>query len=221
MIESPVTGSYLFANELLPQELTGLKHVGDVVEWAEPFVFVLGLLLSRENGSWRSILGMGGGDEWKEGHGSRKLFTLHFESCVASHIRCRCRRTNTLTQKKKSHYRHFTNTDAQIRTQSACLFPLSPRLRPCDRKDLDSCERRRCTQAPVARAHTKTNAVNTNTSRTPGGGGKKKNVSTQLPRTQAQTAKAKSFCVRQMHKAARTARTAAHKNFPSICSPTL
>lgn len=149
MIENPVTGSYLFANELLPQELAGLKHVGDVVEWTETFVFVLGLLLSRENGSWRSILGMGRGDEWKEGHGSRKLFTLHFQSCMASHIRCRCRRTH-----KKSHYRHFTNTDAQIRTQSACLFPLSPRLRSCDRKDLDSCERRRYTQAPAARAHT-------------------------------------------------------------------
>lgn len=63
MIESPVTGSYLFANELLPQELAGLKHVGDVVEWTETFVFVLGLLLSRENGRWRSSLGTWGGDE--------------------------------------------------------------------------------------------------------------------------------------------------------------
>lgn len=167
MIESPVAGSYLFANELLPQELAGLKHVGDVVEWTETFVFVLGLLLNRENGRWRSIWGMGRGDEWKEGHGSRKLFTLHFQSCMVSHIRCRCRRTNTHTHTKKSHYRHFTNTDAQIRTQSACLFPLSPPLRSCDRKDLDSCERRRYTQAPVARAHTKTNAVNTDTLRTP------------------------------------------------------
>lgn len=48
---------------------------------------------------------------------------------------------------------------------------------------------------------------------------KKKNVRTQLPRTQAQTAKAKSFCVKQMHKAARTARTAAHKNFPQYAHP--
>lgn len=47
MIEGPVTGSYLFANELLPQELAGLKHVGDVVEWTETFVFVLGLLLKQ------------------------------------------------------------------------------------------------------------------------------------------------------------------------------
>lgn len=33
-------------------------------------------------------------------------------------------------------YRH---TDTQIRTQSACLFPLSPLPQSCDRKDLDSC----------------------------------------------------------------------------------
>lgn len=166
MIESPVTGSYLFANELLPQELAGLKHVGDVVEWTETFVFVLGLLLSRENGSWRSILGMGRGDEWKEGHGSRKLFTLHFQSCMASHIRCRCRRTNTHTQ---THTQKATTATLPIQTHRFAHSRLvcSPRLRSCDRKDLDLCERRRYTQAPVARAHTKTNAVNTDTSRTP------------------------------------------------------
>lgn len=63
--------AHLFPNELLPQELTSLKHVGDVVEWTETFVFVLGLLL---NGGW----GGGGGG----GHGRRKLFTWLSQSCV-------------------------------------------------------------------------------------------------------------------------------------------
>lgn len=94
MIESPVTGSYLFANELLPQELAGLKHVGDVVEWTETFVFVLGLLLSRENRRWRSVLGTGREDEWKEGHGSRKLFTHPVQMQTRNH-------THSHTHKKK------------------------------------------------------------------------------------------------------------------------
>lgn len=128
MIESPVTGSYLFANELLPQELAGLKHVGDVVEWTETFVFVLGLLLSRENGRWRSILGMGRGDEWKEGHGSRKLFTLHFQSCMASHIRCRCKRTNTHTHTKKA-----TTATLPIQTHRFAHSRLVCSLFPLDR----------------------------------------------------------------------------------------
>lgn len=42
-----LSGSYLFTNELLPQELPGLKHVGDVIEGTEAFVFVLVLLLKR------------------------------------------------------------------------------------------------------------------------------------------------------------------------------
>lgn len=39
------TASYLFADELLPQELAGLKHVGDVVERTEALVSVLVFLL--------------------------------------------------------------------------------------------------------------------------------------------------------------------------------
>lgn len=39
--------TYLFTDELLPQELTGLKHVLDVVERTETFVFVFVLLLNR------------------------------------------------------------------------------------------------------------------------------------------------------------------------------
>lgn len=42
--------AHLFTNQLLPQELTSLKHVGDVVEWTETFVFVLGLLLNDKEG---------------------------------------------------------------------------------------------------------------------------------------------------------------------------
>lgn len=60
-VSRPVTRSYLFTNELLPQELTGLKHVGDVVERTETFVFVLILLLSRDEGGRRRI--------WREGRG--------------------------------------------------------------------------------------------------------------------------------------------------------
>lgn len=116
--------------------------------------------------------------------------------------------THTHTKKTLPPLYQYRRTDSH----TVGLFVPSV---PCDRKDLDSCERRQYTQAPVARAHTKTNTVNTDASRTP----KKKNVSTQLPRTQAQTAKEKSFCVKQMHKAARTARTAAHKNFPQYAHP--
>lgn len=39
--------THLFADELLPQELSGLKHVGDVVERTEALVFVLALFLKR------------------------------------------------------------------------------------------------------------------------------------------------------------------------------
>lgn len=39
--------AHLFADELLPQELSGLEHVGDVVEWTEALVFVLALFLTR------------------------------------------------------------------------------------------------------------------------------------------------------------------------------
>lgn len=37
--------THLFADELLPQELPGLEHVGDVVERTEALVFVLALFL--------------------------------------------------------------------------------------------------------------------------------------------------------------------------------
>lgn len=50
MIRRFISGSYLFTNELLPKELTGLEHVGDVVERTETFVFVLVLLLNRDRG---------------------------------------------------------------------------------------------------------------------------------------------------------------------------
>lgn len=52
-----VGGSYLFTNDLLPQELPGLEHVGDVVERTETFVFVLVLLLRGDDrgeiGEWK------------------------------------------------------------------------------------------------------------------------------------------------------------------------
>jgi hypothetical protein len=40
--------SYLLANDLLPHELAGLEHVGDVVDGTETLVFVFILLLQRE-----------------------------------------------------------------------------------------------------------------------------------------------------------------------------
>lgn len=39
--------THLFADELLPQELAGLEHVGDVVQRTEALVFVLALFLKR------------------------------------------------------------------------------------------------------------------------------------------------------------------------------
>lgn len=39
--------THLFADELLPQELSGLEHVGDVVERTEALVFVLALFLKE------------------------------------------------------------------------------------------------------------------------------------------------------------------------------
>lgn len=50
MIGVHVCGSYLFTDELLPQELAGLEHIGDVIERTETFVFVLVLLLGRDEG---------------------------------------------------------------------------------------------------------------------------------------------------------------------------
>lgn len=49
-LSKSVISSHLFSNELLPQELAGFKHVGDVVERTETFVFVLVLLLNRDKG---------------------------------------------------------------------------------------------------------------------------------------------------------------------------
>lgn len=48
-ISAGLVQTHLFADELLPQELTGLKHVRDVVEWTETFVFVFVLLLNRKD----------------------------------------------------------------------------------------------------------------------------------------------------------------------------
>lgn len=39
--------THLFTDELLPQELAGLEHVGDVVERTEALVSVFVLLLNR------------------------------------------------------------------------------------------------------------------------------------------------------------------------------
>lgn len=63
-----LVSTHLFTDELLPQELAGLEHVRDVVEWTEAFVFVFVLLLNRKGGK------MGGGTE------ERKLFIKHFQS---------------------------------------------------------------------------------------------------------------------------------------------
>lgn len=62
-----LVSTHLFTDELLPQELAGLKHVRDVVEWTEAFVFVFVLLLNTKGGK------MGGAEE-------RKLFIKHFHS---------------------------------------------------------------------------------------------------------------------------------------------
>lgn len=67
-----------------------------------------------------------------------------------------------------------------------------------------------------AHTHTKTNvshAVNTDTSH------HKKKISTQLPRTQ--TAKAKTLCVKQMHKAARTLTQLHTKTFLNMLTHSL
>lgn len=47
--------SYLFTDELLSEEFTGLKHVGDVIERTESLVFVLVFLLNT-NGQERGML---------------------------------------------------------------------------------------------------------------------------------------------------------------------
>lgn len=68
----------------------------------------------------------------------------------------------------------------------------------------------------TSRAHTKTNvshAVNTDTSH------HKKKISTQLPRTQ--TAKAKTLCFKQMHKAARTLTQLHTKTFLNMLTHSL
>lgn len=46
-------GSYLFTDELLPEELPGLEHVRDVIQRTESFVFVLVLLLNTDGGVGR------------------------------------------------------------------------------------------------------------------------------------------------------------------------
>lgn len=52
-ISAGLVQTYLFTDELLPQELTRLKHVRDVVERTETFVFVFVLLLNRKDGERR------------------------------------------------------------------------------------------------------------------------------------------------------------------------
>lgn len=47
-VSAALVQTYLFTDELLPQELTGLEHVRDVVEWTETFVFVFVLLLKGQ-----------------------------------------------------------------------------------------------------------------------------------------------------------------------------
>lgn len=57
-----LVSTHLFTDELLPQELAGLEHVRDVVEWTEAFVFVFVLLLNRKGGK------MGGGAQRRESY---------------------------------------------------------------------------------------------------------------------------------------------------------
>ena len=40
--------AYLLSDEFLPHEFSGLKHVWNVVEWAETLVLVLDLFLSED-----------------------------------------------------------------------------------------------------------------------------------------------------------------------------
>lgn len=47
-VKMELSMSHLLSDELLPQELPGFEHVGDVVQRTETFVFVLVLLLERE-----------------------------------------------------------------------------------------------------------------------------------------------------------------------------
>lgn len=51
------SGSYLFTDELLPQKLASLKHVGDVIKRTESFIFVLVLLLNTDGGAMVEKLG--------------------------------------------------------------------------------------------------------------------------------------------------------------------
>lgn len=41
-------GAYLLADKLLPHEFSGLKHVGNVIKWAETLVLVLDLFLKEQ-----------------------------------------------------------------------------------------------------------------------------------------------------------------------------
>lgn len=66
LLKGPVS-THLFTDELLPQELAGLEHVRDVVEWTEAFVFVFVLVLNRKGGK------MGGG-----GHRGEKVIRKAF-----------------------------------------------------------------------------------------------------------------------------------------------
>lgn len=40
-------GAYLLADKFLPHEFSGLKHVGNVIKWAETLVLVLDLFLKE------------------------------------------------------------------------------------------------------------------------------------------------------------------------------
>lgn len=124
------------------------------------------------------------------------------------------------TSEKHTHTHTKNNPTSpiqtQIRTQSACLFPLSPLLQSCDRKDLDSCEQQHFTHAQVT--HKKTNVshpVNTEhcTKKK-----KKKCKHTVTKDTDANSQGKDTLCKTDAQSHTYT-HTAAHKNFPQYAHP--
>lgn len=106
-ISAGLVQTHLFTDELLPQELTGLEHVRDVVECTETFVFVFVLLLNRKDG----------GQERREGHrGEKVIHNVVSKTCNFTHP--------PQMQTFEGAQSTPLSPHRQICTQWLCLFPL-------------------------------------------------------------------------------------------------